>query len=235
MIRIKNAFLLFLAVCLLSGLIKRFLMIYLIIFLHELGHLFFINLFKRKIKNIEVHPYGIIIDLYEENSNNYKDLLISCGGIMINILLMPFLNNELREINLYFLIFNSLPIYPLDGGLIIKNILSYFVKYRYILYFLPLVSIVFIIILFFKSFNNLNLFLVLIILLFRNIKEFLNKNMNYQGFLINKYINPNSKLKNRLVSIKGYIKNLYKGFNNNIGLKNNYKKEEDILKEYYSK
>ena len=88
MIRIKNAFLLFLAVCLLSGLIKRFLMIYLIIFLHELGHLFFINLFKRKIKNIEVHPYGIIIDLYEENSNNYKDLLISCGGIMINILLM---------------------------------------------------------------------------------------------------------------------------------------------------
>lgn len=235
MIKIKNAFLLFLAVCLLSGLIKRYLMIYLIIFLHELGHLFFINLFKRTIKNIEVHPYGIIIDLYEENTNNYQDLLISFGGIMMNILLMPFLNNELREINLYILIFNSLPIYPLDGGLIIKNLLSYFIKYRYILYFLPLISIVFIIILFFNSFDNLNLFLVLIILLFRNIKEFSNKSINYQGFLINKYIKPNKKLKNRLINIKGYIKNFYKGFNNNIGLKDNYKKEEDILKDYYSK
>lgn len=236
LIKVKNAVWLFIAIGLISGFFKKLVFIYFIILLHELGHIFFILLFKRKIKNLTIHPYGAIIDLVDNNDSNFKDILIALGGIIVNILLMPFLKGELSEINKYILIFNMLPIYPLDGGLVIKGILSYFVEYKRLLKILPFISIVAVGFLFFVSFSNLNMFLILIILLFRNIEELKNYKLKYQAFLLNKYINPNIKLNNRFINrIKDVIYHFYKGFNNNQGFKEKYIDEENILKDYYRK
>ena len=71
-------------------------MILLIIVVHEMGHLFFMRLFKRKVKSISVLPFGGVIKIDSFLSTNiYEDLLISIGGILFQLILFLITNNEI--------------------------------------------------------------------------------------------------------------------------------------------
>lgn len=115
--------------------------------LHELGHLIAGVILKMKPSKIELVPYGVSISFgilpedYNErilkgNSLEIKKILVAIAGPMTNmiiILILAFLNINITYkmlmiyTNLLLIIFNLLPIYPLDGGRILKGMLH--IKY----------------------------------------------------------------------------------------------------------
>lgn len=114
-------------------------------FFHELGHLFAGLLLGFKPQSLSINPLGLAIN-FKINANDYnnrikkgnmlsiKKLIIAFCGPAVNflfVLLFSILNLNLfgiqRELlvysNLLIGLFNLIPIYPLDGGRILKNIL----------------------------------------------------------------------------------------------------------------
>lgn len=121
--------------------------------LHEIGHLIAGLLLGFKPSTMSIMPVGVSIDFnintYEYNKKikkgnrlNLKKLIIALAGPVTNliIVLISFIiKNEHSEMiiyaNLLLAIFNLVPIYPLDGGRVMKNLLSIFVgKYKAIKY-----------------------------------------------------------------------------------------------------
>lgn len=101
---------------------------------HELGHVLSGILLGRKIEKFELMAIGCRVKFFdEEEFNPIKDIIISASGPLINFILVIFFLVQPIHIkyvefyiygNLLLGVFNLLPIYPLDGGRIIKNILE---------------------------------------------------------------------------------------------------------------
>ena len=104
------------------------------IILHELGHMFAGIMLKLKPKKIEMNPFGLAITFQGIGKNisikaPQKRILIAIAGPLVNLsIIVLALVFKLEDIILYsnilLLLFNLLPIYPLDGGRILKNVLQ---------------------------------------------------------------------------------------------------------------
>lgn len=112
-------------------------------FLHELGHLFAGILFKLRPEKIEIMPFGFSISfkistkeynrkIKKANLLELKKIGVAIAGPLTNFLIILITANTNIEIqkglmiiytNIVIILFNLLPIYPLDGGRILKGIL----------------------------------------------------------------------------------------------------------------
>lgn len=104
------------------------------VLLHEVGHLIFMWIFECEPKSIKLVPASISITR-GMSAKKYGDLLISLAGPMVNLIMFCSLyvnflitksafSLDCALINLAFFIFNILPVSGLDGGTILKIILS---------------------------------------------------------------------------------------------------------------
>ena len=121
-----------------TGQLKGYCVIMFFCFLHELGHIIVANFFKMKVEKIEILPCGFSSTFSVKlnlNSKNYelKKILVALGGPIVSLMLVilsqyvkfyGITQQEAMYSNLLILLFNLLPLYPLDGGRILKGILN---------------------------------------------------------------------------------------------------------------
>ncbi|WP_456278123.1 site-2 protease family protein [Bacillus sp. AK128] len=109
---------------------KELLMVFLIVICHEMGHACMALFFRWRIKKIELLPFGGVVELDEHGNRPLKEeFFVILAGPLQHVWLtgLAFLLSELELIsahnfelfmyhNLIILLFNLLPIWPLDGG-----------------------------------------------------------------------------------------------------------------------
>lgn len=143
-IKISLQIFVFLIIFLLTKQIEIYSILMLLAFIHECGHLLAGLLIKLKPKKLEINPFGLAIVFEEFGIKNkefeLKKVLIAVAGPLTNviiILIVWLFNLPIKDItkeiliyaNILIIAFNMLPIYPLDGGRIVRGIL-YIVKGR---------------------------------------------------------------------------------------------------------
>ena len=97
-------------------------------FLHELGHIIVGIMLKMKLEKIEILPCGFSSS-FKANLRDYKYKIKNANLLILKNLIITYIDiqyitkQEAIYSNLLIAIFNLIPLYPLDGGRIIKGIL----------------------------------------------------------------------------------------------------------------
>lgn len=144
-IKIDLKIFIFIIIFIITRQIEIYGMLMLFAFLHELGHLFAGILLGFKPQSLKLNALGLSVN-FKVNTKDYnsklkngnilavKKLVIAISGPLVNFLLVFLFSlfngkifgiekNILIYSNLLIGLFNLIPIYPLDGGRIVKNIL----------------------------------------------------------------------------------------------------------------
>lgn len=201
------------------------------------------SILRWECKNITIYPYGgcsnFSVDI---NIPLWQELLVLIMGPVTQIIFIYIIkyivdsSNYLafKEYSNLIIMFNMLPIYPLDGGRLLNIVLSFFISfyksYQITIYFSFFIYINCILISICFYFNIL-LLIIEIVLGISLIKEIRNSTYYYQKFLLERYYNSYNFSKiimiNRLQDMKRdfyhiisglpekeYLKRIIEGFKN---------------------
>lgn len=180
--------------------IKIYAMIMLFAIIHEFGHLISGILLGMRPTKIEVKPFGVSIDfnitrkdynikIRKGNLLEVKKIFVALAGPITNILIITILILfNIFNINYYdkmimifsnvtLIIFNIFPIYPLDGGRILKSLIYIFKgkqtaeKYIYRISYITLIIITIVSSIAILYLKNIAIFLIVIFLWGLQMKE----------------------------------------------------------------
>lgn len=243
-IKIHYTYYIIIASFLLTGCFINLIAFTSLIIIHELGHYYTCKILKIKVDNIIIYPYGGITKINDKiDINLNKELLISISGIIIQsiyffIIYLLYKNNFLREYtyNIFFkyhyniLIFNLIPIYPLDGSKILNIIINKIFNFKLSNILIIIISIINIILLLFIYKFNYSYIMILGILINYLYNYLTNIKYIYNRFLLEKYLYK-TNFKNKKI-INNY-KNMYRNTNHIIKKDNTYQKEVDFLSKMF--
>lgn len=219
---------------------KEFFYVFLIIIVHEFGHLFAASFFKWNFDKIAIYPFGGCVKFSEKiNRPLMEELIILLSGplfqilffYLIYILSINGMGLSYRNILIFqsyhytLLLFNLLPIYPLDGGRILNLILNYIFPYKKGNKFVIFISVLFILICiyFYNSFN----FVLMGVLLLTEIYIYLkNQTYLYNRMLLERYMTPINFKKFKVIDDKDLM---YKDKRHIIKYDDKYITEKDYL------
>ena len=224
-----------------TGLFKDFIYITLLIFIHEIGHLIGALYYKWNIKKVVILPFGGITIFNELINKSLKEeFVILVLGPLFQILfyfilcIFNFESNLMTNYHYGLLLFNFIPIIPLDGSKLLNIILNKIFSFKLSHIISLFISLIYLIYLFIRTIiiKNLILFIILIFLLIKNIKEIYLHKYLFNKFLFERY-NYNLKFK-KIKRIKGLkIYKMKKDYKHLFYL-NKYITENEILKDYFN-
>ncbi len=188
--RIDLKIFLFLIIFYFTKQIQIYVLIMIFAFIHELGHLLAGILSGMKPEKLEIKPYGVSVSfkLFPKDYNlkigkgnklEIKKIFVALAGPLTNLLIifvtiyLPieiFMKLLIIYSNILIIIFNLIPIYPLDGGRIVKSILHITYgkrkseKYINNISFVTLLIITFIASILIYIIENIAIFLIVIVL-----------------------------------------------------------------------
>lgn len=219
-----------------------------IILIHELGHYHAAKINNLKVDKIIIYPYGGITKINTPvNTIIKKELIVAISGILYQLIYffliyILYKNNIIREYiynifkmyNQSILLFNILPIHPLDGSKILNLLLSTIIPYKKTLKINIFVSIITILILLITNYYEFNYTTVLIlsILVDNIIKYYKDINYYFNKFLLERYLNNFSYKKNKQIN---KIDNMYKEKYHIIKVNNHYITEKQALIHRFNK
>lgn len=195
--KIDLKILLFLILFYFTKQIETYVMIIIFAIIHELGHLIAGLAMGMRPEKMELKPYGVSISfkltpkdynqkIIRGNLLEVKKIFVALAGPLTNLLIIfiainievdLFSNLMIIYANLLLILFNLLPIYPLDGGRILKGILHIFFgkrnseKYINTFSFLILILVTFIASIGVFYMENISIFLITIFLWMLYLKE----------------------------------------------------------------
>lgn len=221
-------------ICILNGYFKHFIIFTSIILIHELGHITGALIFKWNIEKVILLPFGGITIFNEKIDKPLKEefIIAILGPIFQIIFYLLFKDNYTFSLyNKIILIFNLIPIYPLDGSKIVNILLNKFISFKKSHLITLYISLIALLIIF-----RFNLSLITILILFFIVKEIIidfKKHKHYiNKFLLEKY------LYKKVYKKKKIIKNIYsmkKQTNHIVKDKNKYYLESEILIKMFDK
>lgn len=217
------------------GSYKEFIIINSLIIIHELGHFLSALLFKVEIDKIYIYPIGGITKLNMDlNIHPLKELIILLFGPLFQniayLLLIYFFNEELvLKYHLGILLFNLLPIYPLDGGKLLDLLFELFIPYKKSLQLSVYISYVLVIIIYIKNLSiKLDILITIVLLLLLVIKEHKKINYKYNKFKLERYLNNYKFKQSRIIT---HENDLYRNKRHLFKINDKYYLE----KEYFNK
>ena len=120
--------------------IDTYIIFLIFIFIHELIHLLVGIIIGKKPKKLSLNPLGLSIEFYSYGKKKFLYLILFyLSGPLVNFIIALIfnyinINQEMKlkiiYTNLAIGVFNLIPIIPLDGGKILKEILKYFIGYE---------------------------------------------------------------------------------------------------------
>lgn len=229
-------------VCAFSGLFKNFLYFTLLIVIHELGHFLAAKMFKWKVDKIIILPFGGITIFNDFLSKSlFEEFIILLLGPLFQIIFYTIyikifgFNEILRNYHYSLLIFNMLPIFPLDGFKLLNIIINKFFSFKKSHLIAIITSIItliiFIYILIFYKFGFI-MFLATIFLLYKNIEEFLNHDFIFNKFLLERYI-YNINLKKVKIIKSNKLEKMKREYKHIFYYNKKYETEKNILKKKF--
>lgn len=128
----------------LHGFIYDVLLLFSIVLIHEIGHAAVAYFLGWRIKKIELLPFGGVAEVDEHgNKPLAEELLVVLAGPLMNVIMLCIswllinlniwnvgFGLQFMEYNLIILIFNLLPIWPLDGGKLVHLAFCLYLPYK---------------------------------------------------------------------------------------------------------
>lgn len=233
--KIDFSFILMALCFLLSPLQDVFFKILLILFIHEFGHLFFVLIFRFKIRSLRLYALGFLMDVEKENSGFWKELLLYSGGIIWNAVSLLFFPPSWHSYILFILIMNLFPIFPLDGFMILRTICAYILPYRIVLWIVNGIGIIGLSVgsIFLVKEMDYLLFINVVCLWVIGIRNWKNLSHIYSVFCFRRYLYPPSFSYRRIPFCHNPEEYLYKYHRIYFKIEEKEIKEEEILKLKY--
>lgn len=214
-----------------------------IIIIHELGHFIIAKYNHMNPIKITIYPFGGITKMNNLiNTDISRELMVALSGVLFQsiyylIILFLYKHNVLREYifnefttyHYSILIFNLLPIYPLDGGKIINLLLAKVLPYKLSIKLTIVISFIVGIIIFICNYYKFNYTTILIIsVIITSIHNYY-KSINYlfNRFLLERYLYKLKFKKNKNIN---KIDNVYLEKYHIIKDNNTYLTEKQYLK-----
>jgi stage IV sporulation protein FB len=209
-----------------------------LIFIHEIGHVSAGILLGWKVEKIILLPFGGM-SIFQEKINRpiWEEFVIAVMGPIYQILfylllvLLGYKTNLLESIHLSLLLFNLIPIYPLDGFkiflLFLEKFFSFY-KSQYISFFLSC----FLILISFLFCKNFLLFLLLSFLIYQVILFYKQIPKTFFKFLLERYLYTFHFKKKKLVTNEKEMKRDYIHF---FKEKDQLISEKEVLKKRFGK
>lgn len=218
-------------IMLVTGYFKPFLFMLLYLIFHESGHIIVGYILGFKVIKINIYPCGLLTTFNMKiNDSIIKDLLVALSGPLFQIILY-LLIKKYYNIHLFLLIFNLLPIYPLDGSKIVSDILYILFPYKMsnnILFYISYILCLFILSFFIFNFNLFYL-IIFIVLFIKVISFYINLNYLFNLFILERIM---YKFNFKILKKINNINHMYKGRIHTI---NNIKEKEYLINIYKQK
>ncbi|MCU9614005.1 M50 family metallopeptidase [Caldibacillus lycopersici] len=223
-------------VAILTARFKELLIVFAIVFIHELGHAMASSFFSWRLKRIMLLPFGGVAEVDEHGNRPLKEEFIVVIAGPLQHLWIPIFAYILYyyglisepvyqyciEYNWMILLFNCLPILPLDGGKLVYLFFANYCPFIKALKLAIITSFIFlllyccmIVILFPFHLNGWFMALFLMITLY---KEWKNRPYIFMRFLLDRYAGKMQKNKQRKLlyvspedTVQSVIERLYRG------------------------
>ncbi|MFV0250116.1 MAG: site-2 protease family protein [Bacilli bacterium] len=228
-------------ICIITGLFKDFIIISALTFIHEIGHITGAYLYKWKIDKVVILPFGGVT-IFDENLNRpwIQEFVILILGPIFQIIfyeIIKYLNPNTHLLTTYhysLLIFNFIPIIPLDGSKFLKLTLEKFLpfklSYSIVIFFSFIIAIFILIISIIKI--NLTTILLLIFLFKEILNEYSKRNHRYNKFLLERYLFKLNFFKTKKI-IGKKINNLKRDYKHIFYIENKWVTEKELLKKIF--
>lgn len=231
-----------------SGYIPNLLVFTSIILVHEMGHYIMAKINKFEVNKIIIYPYGGITKINTKlNERINKELSVAISGIIMqllfyfiiyilykNNLLRLYIFNLFKTYNKNILLFNILPIIPLDGSKIINLLLYKLIPFKLANKIMAYISALGVLILFIINYYEFNYTMIMTIsILISNINKYY-KNINYSfnRFILERYLYHYKYKDNKIIK---KINNMYKNKSHIFHINKRYIQEDDYIRRFFLK
>ncbi|MCI9435149.1 MAG: hypothetical protein HFI86_07770 [Bacilli bacterium] len=228
-------------ICSFCGLFKNFLYFSMLIIIHEFGHFIGAKIVKWRVKKIIILPFGgiTIFDEFLSKSLDEEFIILLLGPLFQILFYILFnsifgFNLLLHNYHYSLLLFNILPIFPLDGYKLLNIFINKFCSFKISHLLTITISSITAIFVFIISLYHTNfiMLLALIFLTIKNIEEFINHNLLFNKFLLERYLYTINLKKTKIIKSNNF-KKMMRECKHIFYYNNNYQTEKSFLKKKF--